>query len=190
MIIVFVGPPKSGKDTQARLLGQELGLPVLSMGDIIREERKLGNPVAIQAFDEFSMKGLHVPTAVKFPFLRERLDNAPGGFILDNFPATKDDLDVFVDFLNEKNLKADKTFYIKISVEEMMRRTNPRGREDDAPEVIVERRKIQDEDRKPILEFFTNQGTLEEINGEREVSTIHGDIMSRLGISNREKNGH
>lgn len=188
MIIVFIGPPKSGKGIQVEMLGRELNLPVFSMGDIIRQARRAGNKRAVRGFEEYSMKGFHLPISLKFGLLKEKLDGAKsGGFILDNFPATQEDLDSFIDYLNTNSLRVNKVFYIQISIEEMMRRAGTRGREDDAPEVIMQRRRIQDEDRKPVIDYFRQQGILEEIDGEREIGVIHGDIMSRLEISRQEK---
>ncbi len=86
MIVIFIGPPYIGKGTQSKLLGERLGLSVFSMGALIRQARDEGNQQIAKAFEEYSMKGLHLPIEIKFPLLKERMDKAKSGFILDNFP--------------------------------------------------------------------------------------------------------
>lgn len=180
MIIVFIGPPFSGKDTQARLLGKELNLPVYSMGAIIREAYEKGDPRAVEGFEQYSMKGLHVPIELKFDLLRERFEKTIDGFILDNFPATQEDLDTFNDYLSKNNLKIDRVFLINISREEMLKRMTHRGREDDKPEVVMKRRETQDQDRVPVIAYFKNQGLLIEINSEGEIEEVHKQLMENL----------
>lgn len=179
MIIVFLGPPYSGKGTQAEKLGKKLQIPVFSMGDIIREAYKRGDPKAIEGFENYSMKGLHLPNDLKFPLLQEKLDNIKD-FILDNYPATQEDLDKFLNYLYQKSLKLDKVFYVYISVEEMRKRMVGRGREDDKPEIVFKRRKQQDLDRIPVLEYFKSQEILEEINGESSREEINKKILDLL----------
>src|SRR3989344_9652942 len=104
MIIIFIGLPYIGKGTQSKLLGERLGLPVFSMGALIRQARDAGNPEIARAFEEYSMKGLHVPIEIKFPLLKKKMDEAKNGFILDNFPERQDGLDVFNKYLSENSL--------------------------------------------------------------------------------------
>jgi adenylate kinase len=180
MIIVFIGPPLSGKETQTGILGKELNLPVFSMGALIREGYKNGDPKAIEGFENYSMKGLHLPNSLKFHLLKERLDQNKNGFILDNYPATQEDLEMLNNYLSENVLKIDKVFLIKISVEEMKKRLGARNRKDDDPEIAMERREIQDVDREPVLEFFRSEGLLVEIEGKGTVEAVHNRIKDAL----------
>ena len=109
MIIVFIGPPYAGKDTQGKLLSQQFGnMPIFSMGHLIREARESGNKTFIKAYDNYSLKGLHLPTAIKFPLLKDKMDQAKTEFILDNFPATKGDLEMLNDYLSKTNKKINR----------------------------------------------------------------------------------
>lgn len=180
MIIVFFGPPFAGKGTQTNILGKKLGLPVFSMGAIIREEYKAGNPKAIEGFEKYSMKGLHLPIEFKFNLLKERLEKAPNGFILDHFPATQEDLDAFNNYLSSKGLHIERAFYLFISEEEMKKRVMVRGRADDDPEIIRKRREIQDKDRIPVISYFKDKGILEEVNAQRSIEEVQKDILNRL----------
>ncbi|MBI1982503.1 MAG: nucleoside monophosphate kinase [Candidatus Levybacteria bacterium] len=184
MIIVFIGPPFAGKGTQVSLLGKKLGLPVFSMGAIIREEYKAGNPKAIEGFEKYSMKGFHLPIELKFDLLKERLEKAPNGFILDHFPATQEDLDAFNKYLDSKGFHTDRAFYLFVSEDEMKKRIITRERADDNPEIIMKRREIQDKDRIPVVTYFRDKGILEEVDGGRSVKEVHRDILNRLGVNN------
>ncbi len=181
MIIVFIGPPYSGKDTQSKLIASDLGIPIFSMGSLIRKAYKEGNPKAIEGFEQYSMKGLHVPISLKFALLRERMDEEKDGFILDNFPATLEDLETFKEYLQEKSLKVDKVFSLKISEEEMIRRRTQRGRADDEVDILLKRREEQDKDRIPVIEYFKSTGILKEINDEGQtVEETHQIIMEEI----------
>lgn len=190
MIIVFLGRPESGKGTQSTMLGKELGLPVFAMGDLIREAR-VSNGGINQAYEQYAMRGRHFPNSIKFPLLKSRLDETGNGFILDNYPATKEDVETLSAYLNGRSLSIDKVFHITISEDEVIRRTKVQHRDrlDDDESVIRERLKNQDEDRKLAIDYFRNKGVLVEIDGEREITAIHGEIMSKLGVSQKEKNG-
>ncbi len=180
MILIFLGPPYSGKDVQAKALSRKLNLPVFSMGALIREGYKNGDPKAIEGFEQYSLKGLHLPNSLKFHLLQVKLDQNKAGFILDNYPATQEDLDTLSNYLSQNSLNIDKVFYITISVEEMNKRMAERGRADDAPEIILRRREEQDKDRIPVLNYFRNKGLLVEINGEKSIAEIEQEVVEKL----------
>lgn len=183
MIVVFIGPPYAGKDTQGKLLSQKFdNMPIFSMGALIREAREGGNKTFIKAYEEYSLKGLHVPTTIKFPLLKEKMDQAKEGFILDNFPATKDDLTMFNNYLSNTNKKINRVIYLRISEEEMKKRFKNafRGRKDDDPDIVTARREIQDQDRVPVLEYYKSHNLLSEINGEGDINKIHQEILEEL----------
>jgi len=89
MRLIFLGPPGSGKGTQARLVGEKLGLPQISTGDILREAiaRKTGlGEKAKSVMDA----GELVPDDVVLPLAEKRImeNDCMNGFILDGFPRT------------------------------------------------------------------------------------------------------
>jgi adenylate kinase len=183
MIIIFLGPPYSGKGTQAEILAKKLNLPVFSMGAIIRKAYNENYPGAKEAYENYSLKGLHLPNEIKFPWLTKNLDGHQN-FILDNYPAMQEDLDTFNNYLAEHHLQINKVFIINISIEEMKRRMVQRGREDDKPEVVMERRAIQDKDRIPILNYFREKGMLIEIDGEGSIDEVQARITEALNDKN------
>ncbi len=180
MIIVFTGPPFSGKDTQAKMLGGRINLPVFSMGALIRDAYERKDPRGIEGFEKYSMNGLHVPIELKFDLLREKIEETSKGFIVDNFPGTQEDLDTFNKYLKEKNLKIDHVFYLNISKDEMLERMIHRGRGDDKPEIVLKRRENQDKDREAVISYFEKKGLLREIDGAGSVDEIHNKIISYI----------
>jgi adenylate kinase len=184
MILIFLGPPYSGKGTQAEILGKSFSLPVFSMGELIRQGNRLGNPKAVEAYQAYIIKGLHAPNILKFEFLKEKMDQNKNSFILDNYPATQEDLEILLSYLKENSLQVDKVFYINISVEEMKKRMVQRGRDDDKPETVLIRREVQDQDRLPVLEYFKEKGILAEINGEGSVEAVQTKIKEALNDKN------
>ena len=181
-IIIFLGAPFSGKETQTTPLSQRLAIPVFSMGHLIREARVL-DPEIERAFQEYTVKGLHVPIDIKFGLLKKEMEKHAEGFILDNFPASQEDLDVFNEYISNSPLKVSKVFYLKIGHQEMIKRFNEssdRGRADDTIEALQTRSTVQSEDREPVLEYLKNQGMLVEINGEQNIEKVTDDIIKNL----------
>lgn len=182
MIIIFTGPPLAGKGTQANLLSQKLQIPVFSIGAIIREEYQKGNPEAIEGYEQYSLKGLHLPVELKFKWLSTRMETCKDGFIIDNFPGTSEDLRTFIDYLSKKERTVDVAFLMNLSKEEAQKRMGLRSRADDKPEIAQKRRIIQDEDRIPVINYFKEQGKLIEINADDSIENIHKDILKHLHL--------
>ena len=89
MRFVFLGLPGAGKGTQARVLGEHLGIPQLSTGDTLRAAVQDGTPLGIEA-RIYMDRGEYVPDGVMVRMVDERLHepDASKGFILDGFPRT------------------------------------------------------------------------------------------------------
>lgn len=89
MKLIFIGPPGSGKGTQAKRLAGRFGIPHISTGDILREAVAEGTELGRQA-DPIMKAGALVPDDLMIGIIRERLSkpDAKKGFILDGFPRT------------------------------------------------------------------------------------------------------
>src|SRR5262245_17366830 len=109
MRIVFLGPPGSGKGTQAKLLEGRLGVPSISTGEILRAAVRDGSPLGLRA-KAVMEAGELVPDDIMVGLMRERLaePDARRGFILDGFPRTVDQAAVLEGLLegNGKTLSA------------------------------------------------------------------------------------
>ena len=89
MKLIFIGPPGSGKGTQAKRLAGRFGIPHISTGDMLREAVAEGTDLGKKA-DAIMKSGALVPDDVMIGMIRERLgkSDAKKGFILDGFPRT------------------------------------------------------------------------------------------------------
>ena len=89
MRIIFIGPPGSGKGTQAKRLASRFDIPHISTGDMLREAVAGGTPLGQQAAPIMAAGGL-VPDDLMIGIINERLGRADArkGFILDGFPRT------------------------------------------------------------------------------------------------------
>ena len=89
MRIIFIGPPGSGKGTQAKRLAGRFDIPHISTGDMLREAVAGGTPLGQQAAPIMAAGGL-VPDDLMIGIINERLakPDATRGFILDGFPRT------------------------------------------------------------------------------------------------------
>ncbi len=89
MILVFLGPPGSGKGTQAKRLSSQRSWPQLSTGDMLRAAIQAGTSLGREA-KSFMDQGALVPDSVVIGLIGERVKQADcaSGFILDGFPRT------------------------------------------------------------------------------------------------------
>lgn len=89
MILIFLGPPGSGKGTQAKRVAQKRGLPQLSTGDMFRAAITAGTPIGLKA-KGFMDQGALVPDEVVVGVIADRIKNpdCASGFVLDGFPRT------------------------------------------------------------------------------------------------------
>ena len=121
--IVMLGPPGSGKGTQAELISKRYGIPAISTGDIFRqnlsEETELGKKAS-----EYMKKGELVPDALVIDIVIDRLskDDTKTGYLLDGFPRTTAQADAFEKLLGENGSSIDYVIYINIPKDELIRR--------------------------------------------------------------------
>jgi len=125
--IILLGPPGSGKGTQAKLLSKKYSIPHIAMGDILREEVAKKTPLG-EKVNVYMSKGELVPDEIVIEVLKKRLQEADcvDGFILDGFPRTLNQAKALDNMLNELNLKIDAVIYIDVPDEEIMKRLSLR----------------------------------------------------------------
>ena len=87
MNLVLLGPPGAGKGTQAARLRDELRLPYLSTGDLLRRHRAKETALGLAAA-EYMDQGQLVPDELIITMLMDAVDGPPRGFLLDGFPRT------------------------------------------------------------------------------------------------------
>ncbi|MFA6357188.1 MAG: adenylate kinase [Candidatus Omnitrophota bacterium] len=127
MYLVLLGPPGAGKGTQAKKLAQNLGLPHISTGDILRQNVKAGTDLGKQAKDIMD-KGLLVGDDLVAKMLDERFSNPDikNGFILDGYPRTLAQASTLDEILNRKGKVIDLVIYLNTSDEVIIKRLGGR----------------------------------------------------------------
>jgi adenylate kinase len=123
MRLVLMGMPGVGKGTQAVRLARELGVVHLSTGDILREAVKAGTTLGKEARDTMASGNL-VPDELIGKMISERLarPDAVGGFILDGFPRTLEQVTILDRVLEQRGVKLDRVALLSAPEREIVRR--------------------------------------------------------------------
>lgn len=127
MILIFLGPPGSGKGTQAKRLTVEKNWPQLSTGDMLRANIAKGTRLGLEA-KSIMDSGALVPDHVVIGMIEERIKDADckPGFILDGFPRTIPQAEALDKMLAAKNLKVDRAIEFAMDDEELVGRLSGR----------------------------------------------------------------
>ncbi len=118
--IVLLGPPASGKGTQASLLGAVFGIPHVSTGEIVRNERAKGTPIGLEA-DTYVSRGLLFPDELAVRFVSQWL-GTHSRFIFDGFPRTIGQARALDQLLVDKNLQIDTVYLLELPDSEVRSR--------------------------------------------------------------------
>lgn len=118
-VIMFFGPPGSGKGTQADMLGEDMNLPVISVGELLRHERDQGTELGSEVADQLA-SGKLVPDELVEKILEKRLDqpDTAQGFILDGYPRRKHQLSFLEKRLSDFLEQEDKVVVVHISLDD------------------------------------------------------------------------
>ena len=183
MRIVFLGPPGSGKGTQAKLLAERLKVPAISTGDMLRAAVREGTPLGLQA-KAVMEAGELVSDDLMIGLIRERISqpDARPGFLLDGFPRTVEQA-VALDGLmkgNEKRLSTVVNLSVPeaVLIDRLAGRSGQENRSDDRGETVLERLRVYRQKTEPLIEFYGRRGLLTDVDGVGSVSEI-ADRISR-----------
>jgi len=127
MRLILIGPPGSGKGTQAKLLGDRLGLVHISTGDILREAIRLGTSAGKKA-EPFVNNGKLVPDDLVNELVADRFrrDDRPERFVMDGYPRTLAQAASFDQVLRQQFLNLTAVVVLKVEDAEVLRRLGGR----------------------------------------------------------------
>src|SRR5512133_1988232 len=141
-IVLLVGPPGSGKTTQARSLAKKYGIPAISMADLLKAEMSGGKKDAVsKALAASVASGDVLPDEAATDLIRLHLlrTDLSKGFILDGFPATAGQAKALDRMLQEQQLPKTVVVVLDAPDDVIRKRMLARRRADDKPEIIERR---------------------------------------------------
>lgn len=205
MRIVLVGPPASGKGTQAAVLTERLGVPKISTGDMLRAALAAKTELGLKAAGAMNA-GQLVPDDVVIGLVEERLAQADAkkGFILDGFPRTVPQAESLSDTLKGRGMALNAVVQIDVPRASLMdratlRRTDKRTgqiyhlkynppppgadlehRVDDQEETVRARLDQYDAMTAALLPYYQSQGLLLRVDGSGDPKGVTGEILKLL----------
>jgi adenylate kinase len=126
-VVVLLGAPGAGKGTQAPVVAQALGVPILASGDLLRAAAAAGTPLGREA-DRYMSRGQLVPDDTMVRVFLDRLEkpDARDGAILDGFPRTRVQAVALDRALAEAARRVDRAIFIDVETEDLVRRMSNR----------------------------------------------------------------
>jgi adenylate kinase len=183
--LLLIGPPGAGKGTQAAQLSQAFAIPAISTGDIFRHNVKNETPLGLKA-KAFMDAGDNVPDSLTNDLITDRLEqeDCSGGFLLDGYPRTTDQVRHLDGFLAEHGTSLDAVVQLiadaDVVVERLRKRALEQGRSDDDESVVRHRLQVYEEQTAPLIDVYGSRGVVVAIDGLGEISEVTGRIMEKL----------
>lgn len=207
MNIIFLGPPGAGKGTHAQMLMNELEIPQISTGDMLRQAIKAETELGILA-KGFIDRGELVPDEVVIGIVKERLaqQDCQKGYILDGFPRTVPQAEALSQFA-----KIDCALNLSLADEVIIGRLSGRRvclkcgatyhlstlngrtdcaacgdelvqRKDDTPETIQNRLTVYAAQTAPLIDYYQEKGMLRTVECTGTVEENHRAVRKALGV--------
>jgi adenylate kinase len=214
MRLIFLGPPGSGKGTQAKLLAQNLNLDHISTGDILRkaisENTELGNTAKL-----FMDAGQYVPDDIVLGLIKEELTKREKGFIFDGFPRTLPQAEGLDMVLKELGMGITKVINLALDDASIVKRLTARRvckanghefnlitkppqkegicdlcgselykRTDDSADVINNRLEVYHEKTQPVEDFYRSRGLLIDVDGNKGFEEVYSSVADAVTKEN------
>lgn len=183
--LLLLGPPGSGKGTQAELLVGRLGIPQIATGDMLRAAVRAGSEIGRQA-QGYMDRGELVPDEVVIGVAEERLrkPDAAKGFILDGFPRNPAQAAALDQMLSRLGVGLERCLALRVDEEELvarlLRRAELENRSDDNEATIRTRMRVYREQTQPLVDYYAGRGVLQEVEGEGSIEDVAARIEEAL----------
>jgi adenylate kinase len=211
MRVVLLGPPGSGKGTHGRRLSEELGVPLIATGDILREAIAQGTRLGMAAQEDVKA-GRLVSDSTVLGIIETRLlqKDAANGFVLDGFPRTTAQADGLAALLGDR--KVDRAVNLVVPPEVVVDRLKNRlvcsncgeiynaasrpprqpgvcdvcggevkQRPDDRPETVRARLEVYERETSPLVTYYERLGTLRNVNAAGPPEAVYAAIQQAVG---------
>lgn len=183
--MLIIGPPGSGKGTQAARISERLDIVAISTGDIFRANVKERTPLGVEA-KTYMDAGDFVPDSVTNNMVRERLaePDVAGGFLLDGYPRTTAQVDELDSILAAAGTGLDIVLQLTAENEELVRRLLSRaaeeGRTDDNESVIRHRLDLYTQQTSAVVTEYAARGILVEVDGIGAIDDVTDRVMAAM----------
>ncbi|MDZ7835270.1 MAG: nucleoside monophosphate kinase [Alkalibacterium sp.] len=163
MILILLGPPGSGKGTVAEKINVKHHFPVVSVGEMLRSEIKIGTQIGKKS-SQYVSSGRLVPDDIINSLVIECIQkyNDEESIILDGYPRTLNQAWT----LEEESENELMVFYLDVDKDILINRLLNRRRKDDTKETISQRFETYQNETQPLLEYYRKIEILVKVSGE------------------------
>jgi len=178
----MIGPPCSGKGTHSEIISNHFGLTHISTGDLFRKEIAKETPIGIMAKMLIDF-GNFIPDSITMKILYQHIQKNPSskGYLLDGFPRTLPQAELFDKYLKKHNLNIDLVLYLHAPEEELIqrmeKRSNTEKRADDNAQIFVNRIKNYYQNTHILTEYYLTQGKLASISTNRTIDEVSKQVI-------------
>ncbi|MDQ0632515.1 adenylate kinase [Arthrobacter pascens] len=175
--LLIIGPPGSGKGTQAEQIARHFSIPAVSTGDIFRTNVSQQTPLGKEA-SKYLDDGAYVPDHLTNALVKERLldPDVQGGFLLDGYPRTALQVAELDDMLASLGHRLDAVIELRAPDAElerrMLQRAKEQGRKDDTVDVFRRRLDLYHRETHELVAVYARRGLVVSVDGSGEPGVI------------------
>ena len=176
-LILVIGMPGAGKDTQIELLQKTRPINVIRVGDLIRKKAEKDNELS-----QTMQQGGLVDNEIVNKMVDSEMANfkKDGTIVSDGFPRDLPQAEWLDSYSKDNDIRIEKFIYLKITDEESLKRLLKRGRSDDSEKTIKNRIEVFHERTNKVLDYYKNNQLLVEVDGMGSVEDIHERMKRAL----------
>jgi adenylate kinase len=183
--MLIIGPPGSGKGTQAERISGRLGIVPISTGEIFRANVKGETVLGVEA-KKYMDSGDFVPDSVTNNMVRARLNqpDVASGFLLDGYPRTSSQVDYLDNILGDDGERLNVVVQLTAPDEELISRLLGRaketGRSDDNEAVIRHRLELYHEQTEAVVARYAERNILTKVDGIGSIDRVTSRVLETV----------